>query len=125
MIQTLFQIALGGAIGAVARYGFVLGATAAFGVAFPFGTLAVNVIGSALMGAVYMVMQIKGLTQFAPFLMTGLLGGFTTFSAFSLDAIRLIERGDIAGAGLYIGLSVALSISALVLSMWLIKGVLT
>lgn len=109
-------VALGGALGALARWAVSAWALRALGGAFPYGTFAVNVGGGLLMGlaaAALLERDLGGLGRLAPFLMTGLLGGFTTFSAFSLDAIYLIERGRPAAAALYVGGSVALSLLAL------------
>ena len=87
------MVALGGACGAVMRY------LVGLSVAFPFGTLTVNVIGSLLIGLIYAITQAKGLNGWQPFLITGFLGGFTTFSAFSLDTMRLLDAGRLAAAG--------------------------
>jgi CrcB protein len=118
--MALLQVALGGAIGAVLRYLSVSAATRAFGTAFPWGTLLVNVAGSVLMGllAVVMMERLPGSWRtLAPFVMTGVLGGFTTFSAFSLDAWYLLERGRHGAAALYVGGSVALSVLGLALGL--------
>jgi fluoride exporter len=112
MIWTLSQVAAGGAIGAVLRYASVLAAVRAFGAGFPFGTLIVNVAGSLAMGFLFVILTARS-SALHPFLLTGVLGGFTTFSAFSLDAVTLWERGDAAQAGLYVAASVILSILAL------------
>ncbi len=112
MIWTLSQVAAGGAIGAMLRFATVLGAARAFGVGFPFGTMAVNVAGSFAMGFLVIVLTARG-SGLHPFLLSGILGGFTTFSAFSLDAVTLWERGDAFQAGLYVCASVILSILAL------------
>ena len=107
----------GGGAGAVARYGVHLASVRAFGPAFPVGTLSVNVIGSFLMGlAVAWLMGRTGtiIEELRLFLAVGLLGGFTTFSTFSLDAVRLWQAGEGGMAALYIGLSVVLSITGLV-----------
>ena len=117
MLSTLFQVALGGAIGASARYLTSLGAVRLLGTGFPWGTLAVNVIGSFLMGLLVVVLAQRDATRLAPFLLTGILGGFTTFSAFSLDAMALYERGETMLATFYVGASVVLSLSALALAM--------
>ena len=112
----LIMVAAGGALGASLRYLCVAWATRAFGTGFPAGTLIVNVVGSLLMGVLAVALMERfpgGWGRYAPFVMTGVLGGFTTFSAFSLDALYLIERGRHAAAALYIGGSVALSIAAL------------
>jgi CrcB protein len=70
-------------------------------------------LGSFLMGVFAVAAAQKGLSHLSPFVMTGLLGGFTTFSAFSLETMTLIERGQVGQAGLYIALSVGLSVGAL------------
>lgn len=102
MMTPVISVALGGAIGAVGRYGVNVAATRVLGVGFPWGTVIVNVVGSFLMGVLIVVLAQKGDMRFAPFLMTGVLGGFTTFSAFSLDAITLFERGHTAQAAAYV-----------------------
>lgn len=114
MIWTLSQIALGGAIGACLRHLAVLGALRALGPGFPYGTLAVNVLGCFCMGLFFVILSTRG-NILSPFLLTGVLGGFTTFSAFSLDALRLWEAGNLAQAALYIAASLLLSLAALVL----------
>lgn len=90
---------------------------------FPLALLSVNVIGSFLMGVFVIAAAQKGLTHLSPFVMTGLLGGFTTFSAFSLEAVTLFERGQIVAAGAYVALSVCLSIGGLMLGLWIARGV--
>ena len=113
MIPVLL-VALGGALGSVARYGVNVATTRAFGPFFPWGTLTVNVVGGFVMGAIAAWFAFRGGPNEARiFLMTGILGGFTTFSAFSLDAVALWERGDAALAGAYVAASVVLSIAAL------------
>ncbi len=123
MLTTLVQVALGGAIGAMARYLTSLGAVRFLGAGFPWGTLAVNVVGSFLMGLLVVVLAQKDATRLAPFLLTGILGGFTTFSAFSLDALAMYERGETMLAGFYVGASVILSLSALAVAMVLAREV--
>jgi CrcB protein len=113
MITTLSQVALGGAIGAALRYLTNVGALRLFGTGFPVATLVVNVAGSFLMGVLVVVLARKGGTDLAPFLMTGILGGFTTFSAFSLDALTLWERGEALTAFTYVAASVLLSLAAI------------
>ena len=83
-----------------------------------------NVVGSLIMGfvAVWLLHRV-GSERFAPFLMTGVLGGFTTFSAFSLDAVMLYEKGRVGMAAAYMGGSVALSIAALALGMAIARAV--
>ncbi|PRZ45162.1 fluoride efflux transporter CrcB [Tritonibacter scottomollicae] len=126
MLLNVMNVALGGAIGATCRYLAGLGVMRLMGpTPFPLGVLGVNILGSGLMGVFVVLAAHKGLTPMAPFVMTGVLGGFTTFSAFSLEAVTLIERGAIGHAALYIGLSVGLSIAALALGMMAARGVLT
>ncbi len=120
----ILQVALGGAIGAVLRYSSVKSATGIFGEAFPYGTLFVNVAGSLAMGFLAIILLGKLDGRYVPLLMTGILGGFTTFSAFSLDAITLIEKGRITAATIYMGGSVALALLALVAGMALAKAIL-
>jgi CrcB protein len=119
----LFPIALGGAIGAALRYILNAQITALWGGGFPLGIMVVNILGSFVMGCIA-----GGVTagwtaspELRAFLSTGVLGGFTTFSAFSLDTAVLIERGDLGHAALYVGGSVALSIAGLFLGLYLIR----
>lgn len=123
MLNTLFTVALGGAIGASGRYFVNVTATRVIGHGYPAGTLIVNVLGSFLMGVLFVVLAKKGGNVWAPFLMTGVLGGFTTFSAFSLDTLALFERGQVASAAGYVALSVGLSLAALVLGVYAARGV--
>ena len=116
-MPVLLQVALGGAIGASLRYFSGGIALRLLGSGFPYGTMFVNILGSFLMGfaAFYMLERMDGsFGRYAPFLMTGVLGGFTTFSAFSLDAVFLIERSRYGAAAIYMGGSVALAMLALV-----------
>ncbi len=124
MIWTLIQVATGGAIGAIARYMTNIGLLRLIGPGFPWGTLTVNVVGSFLMGLTWVLLDVRGAMRFAPLVMTGVLGGFTTFSAFSLDAVTMVERGQ-AGLGLiYVAVSVAASIGALFAGVLIARGVL-
>jgi len=125
MIVSVTLVALGGAIGAALRYLTGLGLVRTFGYQdFPIAIITVNVIGSFLMGAFVAAAAHRGLTHYSPFVMTGLLGGFTTFSAFSLETVNLIERGAFGQATLYMALSVGLSIGALMLGLVATRGVL-
>jgi fluoride exporter len=117
----LTQVALGGAIGSVARYLITWGASRACLPGFPVGTLAVNVAGSFAMGVLFILITREG--RFSPFLLTGVLGGFTTFSAFSLDAFCLWERGQVGATAVYVGASVILSLAALVAGVVLARAV--
>ncbi|MCO6383952.1 MAG: fluoride efflux transporter CrcB [Vannielia sp.] len=123
MISTLAQVALGGALGASARYLTGVAAIRLMGPGFPWGTLTVNVVGSLLMGLFAALVGLRGGHAFSPLVMTGLLGGFTTFSAFSLDAVTLFERGQVGTAALYVVVSVTFSILALFVGLALGRGV--
>ena len=123
MMTPLLSIALGGALGASARYLTGLAALRLFGAGFPWGTLTVNVLGSFLMGLLFVLLGQGG--RFSPLLMTGLLGGFTTFSAFSLDAVALYDKGAVGLAGIYVLASVILSITALIAGIALARSFAT
>jgi len=122
MIQTLLTVALGGALGASGRYLVNVGLPRLFGHGFPYATMFVNVVGSFAMGVIVVVLAQKSGTRFAPFLMTGVLGGFTTFSAFSLDAAKLYEAGHLATAAGYVIGSVVLALAALFAGMAFARG---
>ena len=112
----LILVAAGGALGASARHLTNIAALRLFGPGFPVGTLAVNVIGSFAMGVLIAVLARRtGGTsnEVRLFLATGFLGGFTTFSAFSLDFALMWERGDYGSGFVYLAVSVLLSILAL------------
>lgn len=111
----LFLVMLGGAVGAGARHLVGRAALALWGPGFPVGTLAVNVIGGFAMGllAGWLATRASGNEALRYLLGVGVLGGFTTFSAFSLETVLMIERGELTTALFYILASVALSIGAL------------
>jgi CrcB protein len=123
MFITFLQVALGGAIGAMLRFGVGISMLRLTGAGFPLGVMSVNVVGSFIMGAFMVFSFHRGAGHLNAFVMTGLLGGFTTFSAFSLEAFTLFERGQIVQAALYVLLSVILSLTALVLGVWLARGI--
>ncbi len=124
MFMTLLQVAIGGAIGAALRFSAGVGILRLFGqTSFPIAIIVVNILGSFLMGVFVVAAAHRGLTHLSPFVMTGLLGGFTTFSAFSLETMTLYERGDFGQALLYVGLSVLLSVMGLALGLWIARGV--
>jgi CrcB protein len=116
MSQTLPLVALGGALGAVLRYLMVTAIGA------PLGTLAVNVVGSFAIGILFVWLGARDGWQL--FLMTGVLGGFTTFSAFSLDTLKLVQAGQALQAVAYVGASVALSLAAVALGVATMKAAL-
>lgn len=109
----LLIIALSGGLGTLLRYGAL---TWVGTKNFPWGTLTVNVVGSFIMGVVFVLITEKGLINpaFKPYVMTAFLGAFTTFSTFSLDTFQLIESGQISSALLYILGSVVLCVLVLV-----------
>ena len=109
MMQVLL-VAIGGALGSVARYGVGVGAARCLGLAFPWGTLFVNVLGALAIGV--LAARVGPAEENVRLLLgVGALGGFTTFSAFSLDAVRLMEREPIH-ALFYVAASLILSIGA-------------
>jgi len=114
---------LGGGIGAAMRHGINLAVARLLGTAFPYGTLLINVTGSLIMGLVAAYFAFKGDTSqhWRLFLTTGILGGYTTFSAFSLDAALLYERGEVGLATLYVVASVVLSILGLFAGLALVR----
>ena len=124
MFSSLALVALGGAFGASCRFLIGVGMLRLTGPTdFPLAIMTVNIIGSFLMGLFVVAAAQRGLTHLSPLVMTGILGGFTTFSAFSLEAVTLIERGSIGAAGVYVLLSVVLSILGLMLGLWLARGI--
>lgn len=114
-MKTILAIALGGALGSVLRYGTYIGAGKMLGMNFPWGTLIVNIVGSFLIGALTgMFASVwQPSEEMKLFLITGFLGGFTTFSAFSLDFANLWNGGATTMAVIYVVMSVTVSIVAL------------
>jgi len=117
MLGNVLMVAIGGALGAVARYGLGIAMFRLTGPGFPLGVMTANVVGSFFMGVFVVFAAQRGLTHLSPFVMTGLLGGFTTFSAFSLETMTLFERGDWGQAAAYVVMSVGLSVGALALGL--------
>ena len=124
MAGQLLQVAIGGALGACLRFLTGLAAIRVMGPGFPWGTLTVNVLGSAAMGAFVVLAAHRGLTHLSPLVMTGLLGGFTTFSAFSLDVVTMLERDALGPATLYVIASVVGGLLALLVGMIATRSVL-
>lgn len=116
---------LGAGVGGALRHGVNLAAVRLGWTAFPAGTFAVNVVGSFLMGAIagYFASKAHPPQHWRLFLTTGILGGFTTFSAFSLDAALLYERGKPGPAAAYVLGSVVLSIAALAAALAIVRSV--
>lgn len=125
MLSNLLSVAVGGALGASLRYLTGIGIVRLLGhTAFPLGVISVNIVGSFLMGVFVVLAAQRGLTHLSPLVATGFLGGFTTFSAYSLEAVTLYERGEVFYAGLYVVGSVVLSIAALAIGLWVARTVL-
>jgi CrcB protein len=105
----------GGGLGASLRHAVNMACAKGFGTAFPYGTFIINISGSIVMGLIAGYLAFKGEASqpWRLFLMTGILGGYTTFSAFSLDTALLYERGEPALAAFYVAGSVGLSIAGL------------
>jgi len=117
------SVALGGAIGACARYGVGTLMLRLMGPGYPYGTLFVNIVGSFLMGVLieYMALRWSPSPEMRVLLVTGFLGAFTTFSTFSLDVALQVQRGEYLAAGGYILLSVCLSIVGLFAGLHLMR----
>ena len=122
MMNPYLQVAIGGAAGATLRYATAR-AMPWHGPGFPVATLTVNVAGCLVMGLLAALFSHRGGQAWAPLLMTGVLGGFTTFSAFSLDALTLWQRGQAGLAAAYVGASVILSLAAVVAGLALGRAV--
>lgn len=117
------MVALGGALGSMARYGVGLSLVRASGDGFPIAVIAANILGSFVMGLFVVWSFQKGMGHLNPLVMVGFLGGFTTFSAFSLEAYTLFERGETTAAITYVGISVVASIAALAAGVALARGI--
>lgn len=123
-MQSYLIVFLGGGIGAACRHGVNVAFVRVFGTSFPVATMFENVGGSLLMGILAGYFALKGDAgqHWRLFLTTGILGGYTTFSAFSLDAALLYERGALGLAALYVLGSVGLSVGALFAGLALMRG---
>ena len=123
MIKACLLVAAGGAFGAIGRYLVTTGAAAWLGGGFPWGTLIVNVAGSFVLGIVIAALSVAWSppAEMRLFLVTGFLGAFTTFSAFSLDVVAMFERGHHLPGTLYVVASVALSVLGLLAGLRLMR----
>jgi CrcB protein len=121
--MSYFIVFLGGGLGAALRHGINILVGRGLGAGFPYATLLINITGSLAMGLVVAYFAFKGdaSQQWRLFLTTGILGGYTTFSAFSLDAALLYERGAVGLAALYVVASVVLSIAGLFAGLYLVR----
>ena len=115
---------IGGGLGSSLRHTVNVVCTRAFGTAFPYHTFIINITGSIVMGLIAGYLAFKGEASqpWRLFLMTGILGGYTTFSAFSLDAALLYERGEMGMAALYVIASVAVSIAGLFAGLAIVRS---
>jgi CrcB protein len=124
--MTYAWVALGSALGGMARYWLVLATFPLFGPAFPWGTVLINILGSFVIGWFGALTLEAGRLAVHPdlrsFVMVGLCGGFTTFSSFSLQTLELIEKGRLDLALANIGVSVALCLAAVAFGYWLGRG---
>lgn len=126
-LKMLLFVAVGGAVGAVGRYAVTVSVTQWTDSNFAYGTIAVNAVGSFLLGCLLAALAL-GWTpsnEFRSLLQVGVLGAFTTFSAFSLDAYSHISRGEYLGASIYIGASVLIGIVALISGVALVRQLFT
>lgn len=114
---------VGGGLGASLRHAVNVGCARACGTNFPYGTFVINITGSLVMGLIAGYLAFKGDASqpWRLFIMTGILGGYTTFSAFSLDAVLLYERGQLGVAAFYVVGSVVLSIAGLLAGLALVR----
>jgi fluoride exporter len=125
-VVVFLVIFIGGGVGAILRHAVNVACAARFGIHFPSGTLAVNIVGSLLMGFVAGWFAFRGDGHLLRmFLATGIIGGFTTFSAFSLDAALLWERGQTAVAALYVSGSVAAGIVSVFAGIGIMRALLS
>jgi CrcB protein len=123
-MKTMLFVAAGGALGASARYLVGVASGRLLGFGFPWGTLTVNVLGCFLMGLLIETMALRWTVgnELRAFLTVGVLGGFTTFSAFSADFALLYERDAYLSAALYLFASVGLSIAALFAGLFIVRS---
>jgi fluoride exporter len=124
-VNGFLVVFVGAGIGGALRHGVNLAGLRLLGPGFPYGTITVNIVGSLIMGllAGWFAHKADPGQMWRLFLTTGILGGFTTFSAFSLDAALLLERGQFALAALYALSSPVLAITGLFAGLWLIRAV--
>jgi CrcB protein len=123
-MPNLLLVMLGGAIGAGLRYGVGLAAVRRLGAGFPWGTLLVNLAGGLGAGLLlgFLIARGGSADPWRLFLGVGLLGGFTTFSAFSAETAYMLQRGDFGLAGLYTLVSVAGGLALLFAGLWLARA---
>lgn len=122
-MQNILAVACGAAIGANLRYALTLWAAQRFGTAWPYGTFMINILGCLLIGILLSLATTRLSLQpvVRLFLVTGLLGGFTTFSSFGYESFTLITSGDWLGAGLYIAASVVVGLGSVFMGVGLVR----
>ena len=123
-MNTVFAVGVGGGLGALARY-YIAGWIQPAGAVFNWGIFIVNITGGLIMGLIVEASALKlNLSpELRAFLTTGILGGYTTFSTFSLDSALLLQKGQYGLAAFYVIGSVALSILALFAGLWIIRAI--
>jgi CrcB protein len=124
-VKAYLIVFLGAGIGGAMRHGVNIAALRFLGPAFPFGTLTVNIVGSLILGllAGWFAHRADPGQSWRLFLTTGILGGFTTFSAFSLDVAALYQRGELGMTALYVLASIVLSVLVLFLGLFLVRQI--
>ena len=130
-MNAIIYVAAGGAIGAVMRYGLSLMMMRRLCTGFPYGTLCANILGSFIMGLLFGYVLLRHGAQDSAdvamvqnlklFLGVGVLGGFTTFSSFSIEAVMMLERKAYGSFSAYIGLSLSLSLLAVIAGLWIMR----
>ena len=123
MLRQILLVAIGGAVGSVARHLVGVASLRLFGPAFPFGTLIVNLVGAFVMGMFVELLarRFGASTDLRLLIATGVLGGFTTFSSFALDTSVLWERGEVISSFVYVATTLVLGLAALFLGLGLAR----
>ena len=124
MLRQIILVAVGGAVGSVARHLVGVASLRLFGPGFPYGTLIVNLVGAFVMGVFIEILarRFGGSTDLRLLIATGVLGGFTTFSSFALDTAVLWERGELVSSFVYVAVTLILGLAALFLGLGLARN---
>ena len=124
MLRQIILVAVGGAVGSVARHLVSVASLRLFGPGFPYGTLIVNLVGAFVMGVFIEILarRFGGSTDLRLLIATGVLGGFTTFSSFALDTAVLWERGELVSSFVYVAVTLILGLAALFLGLGLARN---